>query len=146
MFFSRSVLPARRGIFFKKPSKTEQSHLHEVNINDIIARYNRTGVLGDPFKEYSEGVFSDVSSIEDFHTAQNQMVEAKASFDALPSKLRKRFNNDALQLLDFLADPTNDDEAVKLGLKVFKGVGTGTPLDVTVPTDTKAEGEESNKS
>jgi len=41
---------------------------------------------------------------------------------ALPSDVRKRFSNDPAELIDFLADKKNDEEAIKLGLKIKKNV------------------------
>lgn len=141
MFRSRSSVRIRSSVRFSKPSMTEQHHLNDVNINSIISRYNRTGVLGDPFRAYAPGVFGDFSEVKDFHGLNNEIVEAKEKFMDLPSALRKRFNNDPLELIDFLQDSRNDEEAIKLGLKVSKrpveGVGTVTSLDVTVPTDTE---------
>ena len=37
-------------------------------------------------------------------------------FDNLPSDVRNRFNNNPAQLLDFVADPENKEEAIELGL------------------------------
>ena len=140
-FRTRSDVRVRSGVRFTKNSLTEQHHLNDVNINSIISRYDRTGVLGDPFRQYSSGVFADISDVKDFHSIQTQLCAAKESFDALPSSLRKRFDNDPLKMVEFLQNSDNDAEAIKLGLKVSKpsveGVGTVTSLDVTVPTDTE---------
>ena len=48
--------------------------------------------------------------------AQNFVIEAGEMFDALPSRIRKRFNNSPAQLLEFLADTANVSEAISLGL------------------------------
>ena len=46
----------------------------------------------------------------------NQIVAAQEAFNGLPAAVRKRFGNDPGQMLDFLDDPQNASEAVKLGL------------------------------
>ena len=105
------------GLICDTPSMTQQHFKNDADINTIIARYNRTGYLVDPLTPSTrQPLFGDFGDIPDFREAQTQIAIAKERFMALPSDLRKRFNNDATQLLDFLQDSKNLDEAVKLGL------------------------------
>lgn len=95
-------------------SLTEQSHVASCDINTIMSRYEKQGVVpsgpdGQPF-------FGDFSNVPDFHTAQNALIQAENSFNQLPAKLRKRFDNDPGELLKFLADKNNRKEAIELGL------------------------------
>ena len=60
--------------------------------------------------------YLDVSALPDYQSALNIVQEAQASFDALPSTVRERFSNNPGSLISFLADPSNRDEAIKLGL------------------------------
>lgn len=102
---------------FFKPSMTKQSFKQDCDINNIMARYRK--VLGvdflNQYQGYLEGKFGDVSLGLDYRTALEKINEGKAVFEAMPSDLRARFGNDPGFLLDFLADPANRDEAVKLG-------------------------------
>jgi len=113
------------GTINKEPSLTQQQFADEVNINNIIARYQTTGVLpkgGTP-------VFGDFSNIQDFQSAQDAIATAKQAFEALPPYLRRRFNNDPAQLLSFIEDDDNRYEAEKLGLVPKKEVKpTETPV------------------
>lgn len=96
-----------------KPSRVEQHHKNDVNINSIMAKFVRTGLLpqrGDP------GHYGDFTGVSDFQTCQNALVEARKAFMGLPSQIRKRFKNDPHKLLTFLEDPGNKEEAIKLGI------------------------------
>lgn len=91
----------------------KQSMKDEVNINNIMARYIRTGTLthvraGSP--QY--GFAPDMS----FKDALNFMNEAQAEFERLPAKIRARFSNDPAEFVDFCSNKENLEELRKLGL------------------------------
>lgn len=93
---------------------TKQSFKDECDINTIMSRYQSTGEI--PVINERAPQYLDVTTGFDFHTMQNQLVEAQALFDDLPSKLRERFANDPGEFLAYVADPTNHPEMAKLGL------------------------------
>lgn len=95
------------------PSKTEQHHKGAVNINQIVARSQKTGML--PTRT-QPGQYGDFTQVTDFHDAQNRVIEAQNAFMSLPSKVRKSFDNDPGKLLAFLSDENNRDKAVELGI------------------------------
>ena len=97
-----------------EPSMTQQQFKDECDVNNIMAKYRKTGELYHLARK--QGVFADVSQITDYQTMLNQVHDAKAAFGALPSHLRRRFENDPGQLLEFLRNPNNRDEAIELGL------------------------------
>lgn len=104
------------GITFTQPSMTQQHFKDECNINNIIARYEKTGFLTDPSRPATrKPQFGDFTSVLDYMAAQNQIIEAQDMFDSLPATMRKRFENDPQQLLAFLEDPANTSEAIDLG-------------------------------
>lgn len=92
---------------------TEQAHKDTCNVNKIIQKYDRNGLISHVSK--FEGQFGDVSGLE-FRQAQNLILDANASFNALPSEIRNRFRNDPQQLLSFMDDPSNRQEAIDLGM------------------------------
>lgn len=98
--------------------RTKQSFRDECNVNNILAKYRRQ--LGvDYLKQYAgylTGSFGDVSGAVDYQTALEKCSEAGEAFDAMPSKLRSRFENDPARLLAFLSDVSNRQEAIELGL------------------------------
>ena len=100
-----------------EPSLTQQSFADECDINNIVARYVTTGVLGDPLSVPTNSPqYGDFTSVADFHVAQTIIAEATQMFDLLPASIRKRFENDPAQLLAFMEDDSNREEAIKLGL------------------------------
>lgn len=100
------------------PSKTDKSFIAESDVNNIMRRYRKTGFLVDPAVRASRvPQFGDFSNApQDFMEAQERVLKARRSFAELPLKVRKRFDNDPVKLLDFLADPANAEEAIGLGL------------------------------
>lgn len=94
-------------------SLTEQSHRDRVNINKIVAKA-RKGI--PPRVQEGPGLYGDFTSGMSFHEMQNRVADARGDFMALPSEVRKRFENDPGKLLDFIADPNNRQEAMELGL------------------------------
>lgn len=105
-------------ISFADPSRTKQDFLKESDVNWIIARYEKTGFLVDPLAPGSalRPAFGDFTNVPDYHESATFIAQAQEAFMALPASLRKRFNNSPADLLDFINDESNRDEAVKLGL------------------------------
>lgn len=101
------------GLLCKDESLTEQEHAEEADINYIAERFMRTGELPQVLNLPTPG---DFEGIFDFQTAMNTIKQAKDEFMTLPAKLRTRFANDPAQLIDFLNDPSNREEAAILGL------------------------------
>ena len=97
-------------------SMTQQQFKAECDVNNILAKYKRTGMLSHIQKH--QGNFGDFSSIEDYQSSLGKLMQAQQSFESLPSELRAKFENDPAQLISFLSDEKNNAEAVKLGLKI----------------------------
>lgn len=102
---------------FTGAGRTKQSHKAECDINTILARYKRTGVLD--FQQRMEPQYGDVSAIE-FQDAQLKIAHAKGLFAAMPAHLRHRFDNDPVKFLAFVNDERNRNEAEDLGLLKVK--------------------------
>lgn len=117
VIYSRYNLPPNPGIKNTEPSMTQQQFKEESDINFIMARYQKTGVLVDPLTQTTrKPMFDDFSELGDFRDHQQAVIEAQEMFMALPSRLRARFSNDPAELLQWLSDPANKDEAIELGL------------------------------
>lgn len=118
----RFVYEETPGIVFnsnnpKSVSRTQQHFKQEADINYIMARYAKTGVLVDPLKVVNrKPQFGDFTNVSDFMTAQNKVIEVNSYFDRLPAKIRLMFNNNVNELLLFLSKDENLAEAEKLGL------------------------------
>lgn len=103
---------------FEKPSRTKQSFKDECDINKIMKRFKNVAGADylATFNECVSGHFGDVSDIPDYRAARDQIMRAEALFEALPSIVRKRFDNDPAAFVDFCSNPANQDELIKLGL------------------------------
>jgi len=98
----------------KDKSKTMQEFKDEVNINNIMSRYKKTGVVSHIMKD--QPMFDDVSETMSYREALQLQITASENFIKLPAKVRARFRNDPAYLMDFLNNSNNYDEAVNLGL------------------------------
>ena len=97
------------------PSMTRQEFADESDINNILNQYATHGVVpetrdGALFADFTDPAYTD------FQRAQNMVVEANYLFEALPAKVRERFNNDPASLILFVQDDANRKEAELLGL------------------------------
>lgn len=95
------------------PSLTEQHHAPACDVNNILARYTKTGVL-EHVRQY-EGQYTDCPSAT-YHEAMNRVTAVQSMFAELPSQLRSHFRNDPAEFVEFCeqsADPGGDLE--KLG-------------------------------
>jgi len=97
-----------------EPSMTQQQFEKECDINNIIARYQKTGEL--THLNQNRGAFADLSEITTYQDMVNQVMKADETFAALPAQIRKRFENNPQKLIDFLNDEKSYDEALALGL------------------------------
>lgn len=109
----RSVVPRVHPVIDSK-SLTQQQFKDEVDVNNITNRYLKTGLLGE-LSNGRQPMFGDFTS-RDFHAMQNAIVDIDQQFHSLPSRIRKRFDNDPYQLIRFTEKPENRAECLKLGL------------------------------
>lgn len=101
-------------------SKTNQNMAAECDINNIMRKYKKTGFV--PVNTKGEPVYGDFSGIGDYQENMNKLIAANDAFMALPSYIRKKFANDPANYVDYCLDESNNEEAVRLGLKVKKVV------------------------
>ncbi|WNK12843.1 MAG: internal scaffolding protein [Microvirus sp.] len=98
---------------FSQGGRTKQSFTAECDINNIMARYQKTGILD--FVNQHEPQYGDVTGI-DFQTAMEIMTQGQTMFNDLPSELRSHFNNDPAEFLEFSSNPSNKLEMARMGL------------------------------
>lgn len=101
------------GLACNDPSRTVQSQEAEANINNIVRDFGLTGTMPQGVVMPSYGDFEGVS---DYREAIELVRAADAAFAALPSAVRNRMENNPQNLLEFVADPRNQEEIRALGL------------------------------
>lgn len=101
-------------ITFPTEGRTKQSFKAECDINQIMSRYLKTGVLEHVRDNAAR--FLDVTGA-DFQDAQLLVAEANSMFHSLPSAIRTRFENSPAEFLKFMENPANAQEAIELGLQ-----------------------------
>jgi len=104
----------RLKMHFKQPSMTKQSFKDEVNINKIMEKFQRTGAIDHYAKHAPQ--YGDASQV-DYLEANLVISNANTMFEELPSSIRKKFENDPAQFLEFVQDEKNNEEMIELGLK-----------------------------
>lgn len=111
-------------------SLTQQQFKEEADINTIVDRFMKSGVLPTPVNMPQ---YMDAEGIFDFQTAMNYVRQADLNFMRMDAKIRARFNNSPQEFLEFFADPANFDEAIRLGLAVPQAVAE-TQVSAAEPT------------
>jgi len=95
------------------PGKTKSNMKDASDINLIMARYKKTGLINFVDKRQAEYMQSNPV---DFHEAMNLIAESNSLFADMPAYLRKRFNNDPGEFLKFVQEEENRPEMIDLGL------------------------------
>lgn len=95
-------------------SRTHTEFKEECDINRIMEHYRQTGDLTHISQVLPK--YGDFSNVLDFQGALAQVERAESLFLELPALIRKRFENNPAYLIDFMADGSNEAEALSLGL------------------------------
>lgn len=95
------------------PSLTVQDDLMDSDINVIVARFGLTGHLPNNVRVPQYGDFTGVT---DYQSAVQAVRDADSAFLELPPDIRAKFNNNPQHLLEFAAQPLNNEQMYQLGL------------------------------
>ncbi len=96
------------------PTRVKQSFSDEVNINKIMAKYTRTGVV--PQINLKKPLYGDFSNVQDYLSAVSKVRESEAAFMSLPAEVRARTENDPGKFLEWVTNEDNKAEIVGFGL------------------------------
>ena len=99
------------------------------DINSIVSNYKKTGLLSHQKEKL--GRYIDNTKIPSLMDAQTLIRDAKESFLALPSDIRKLMDHDPTKLVDFIQNPKN--------LKMLEDHGILTTKPVEIPKEIKQE-------
>lgn len=97
-----------------EPTRTQQHMKDMCDINSILKRYRANGELPSLIKDNPQ--FGDFSNVKDYQESLNIVLHANEQFAALSSHVREKFKNDPAEFLQFVSDPKNGEELVKMGL------------------------------
>jgi len=100
-------------IKFTEPTRTKQSFIAECDINNIMAKFQKTGAITHLQNNQAQYGFA---SSHDFRESMEIVEKAERMFAELPSSIRAKFNQSPGEFLDFVQNPENADELVDLGL------------------------------
>ncbi|AXH75967.1 MAG: internal scaffolding protein [Microviridae sp.] len=103
----------RQSIAFPENGRTKQEFKNECDINTIMARFDKTGVLA--FTNRFQPQYGDATGIE-FQNSMEIISSGRSMFNELPSGIRARFKNDPALFLDFVHDERNVEEMREMGL------------------------------
>lgn len=95
------------------PSLTRQEFAGECDINEIMKRNEPV----TNFFDRREPVYMDLTDMPtDLQGTLNLVIEAEQAFMRLNANIRREFNNDAVQFVEFASDPGNLDQMREWGL------------------------------
>lgn len=114
----------------KQLSLTVQSEADECDINKIVERFAKTGIL--PSNTRGEGLFFDVADAPTFQEAIHIVKTAEETFAQLPSNVRDYFANNPVNFLT---------EFEKGNKELFERLGLTEASPASSDTNSKA-GEE----
>lgn len=128
----------RTALFCKDPTLTQQHGKEEADINTIVDRFLKTGLMPQiPVPP----TYQDFEDTFDFQTAMNVVAAGKASFNQLPADIRDAFHNSPERFVDtvdqFLAepDPTKREKNLEVLRAMNLAVPAGPPADKTTLGD-----------
>lgn len=104
--------PLFKPFHFYKDSKVQPQFAFDCDINNIVSGMAQP--IGVRPVDTTEKL--RVFSPDLFEKSMLQSAEAKNLFMQLPSDVRKRFDNKPAKLLEFISNPDNLEEGIKLGL------------------------------
>ncbi len=96
------------------PSLAKQSFKKECDINNIMNKYKKTGVI--THLATPSGKYGDFSQATDYQTSLNTVMYAQTLFNELNSDIRAKFNNDPSQFLEYAENPDNLEGMIEMGL------------------------------
>lgn len=106
-------------------SMTQQHFKDECDINNILKFYR--GKI--PASE--EPAFFMDCTVSDLQSAYSIAEDIGSRFDSLDSEVRAKFNNNPLELLEFVHNADNQTAAIELGLLPKSTAVESTPVEPT---------------
>lgn len=94
---------------------TKSEFAAECDINRIMAKYRKTGVLPDTSRA-ALARYMDVSDVPTFDVMHQMVEQARDAFAELPPEVRQEFNNDPVQFMTAVDSEKGVEKLRKAGL------------------------------
>lgn len=116
------IVNLKTGELVKEPSMTKQSFKDECDINNIVKKFEATGILDHVNQAAARGLYEDLPSGLDLQAGLNMIAQAEAAFMALPAEVRSEFDNDPVLFVEAFTNPSEaqQERFIKLGLATDK--------------------------
>lgn len=121
--YDADIASAYSGLWCRDPSRAIQSQKEEADINTIVRRF---GVTGQVPTNVRVPTYGDFEGIFDFQSAQNALIMAQQSFNAMPADVRSRFDNDPHRFVEFCTALSADGSSLK-NLEEMRKIGLAVP-------------------
>lgn len=108
---------------------TKQNHKDECDVNLILSKYQKTGVL--QHRQQFEPQYDDATGY-DFQDAMNLVISSQNMFNELPSSMRKKFENNPVKFMNFVNNPENQDQMIEMGLATDNRPAPTQPVEVII--------------
>ncbi len=95
-------------------SKTKQQFGPECDVNNILKRFEKTGVI-DHVAETAP-IYADAPNFDDLQMVLNHVEELRDVFLGFPARIRAMFQNDPIEFLEAMQDPERQAELQELGI------------------------------
>lgn len=109
--------------------KTRQEFADECDINVLMKRYEKTGIL--PWDDKAPAPqFLDVTDVPSFQDALHIVMEAETAFMSLPAVVRKEFDNDPVKFVEYASEKSEDGSSKNI--ERLREWGLAAPVEVPV--------------
>lgn len=112
----------------KEPSLTQQSDANDTDINVIVERYTKTGMLP---QLQLEKLYGDFTAVGNYRDAMELLKAAREEFEEIPAEIRKQFGNDPQAFITFAQNPENIPKLREMGLAPPEHIKPATLDDAT---------------
>lgn len=98
------------------PGRTRQEFAEECDVNKLMERYEKTGIISHMNPTPAQYLDLGDASALDLMSAMNTLNAATEAFMSLPAKVRAEFDNDAMAFVEFAEKADNRDQLEEWGL------------------------------
>jgi phage internal scaffolding protein len=111
-------------------SLTQQHFQEECDIINIIKRHDRNGII--EHVQRGQARYGDFSEVTDYREALDLVQDANNEFMKIPADIRKQFNNNPGEFLNFVNNPENEEEMIQMGF-VKKSEDVSSSTETAIP-------------